>query len=930
LQANLKPLLTMRIPGLALSPAAGSPLSLLLLLAAAAPAAAQSTGRIVGRVIDGEKGTPIAGVVLEVVGTELRGQSAIDGRYTLASVPAGSVAVRARYIGYQPKVVEGIVVPEGGAVSQDIALTTQIVELEEITVAAEAERGTVNRALEEQRFATAVVSAISSEQIAKSPDSDAGQAVQRVSGVTVQDGKYVFVRGLGERYTTTSLNGARIPSPEPEKKIVPLDLFPAGLLETITTSKTFTPDQPGDFSGAQVDLRTREFPARRTATASVGIGLTSGATGVDIVRAPRTGSEWLAFGGGERDMPALVREAGDLTGLTPAEVNQVTAAFRNSWSARRSPGQPNGSLGLSVGGEDPVLGLELGYLGSFTYGISQEMRDEEYRAQAQPQAGGRQTPFNEFAGATGRVTVLWGGMANLSTRLGTGTKITVNNAYNRSADNEATVLQGHSEEFATDLERTRLTFVERSVRSNQLAAEHLFGERHLVDWSVTSSGVTRDEPDRSDLAYTIGNGQPSLWFGAPRSANRTFSALDESSWNLTGNYRLLLGPVANPATIKVGGAWRSTSRDADSRSYDIINSTLSLTERTAPAEDIFDGQYALAGRLILQANANAGRYTADERITAGFGQVEIPFARRFRLIGGVRVERWNLDITTTDPFGVAVPVPAKRKTDVLPALALNIGLAENQTLRLSATQTVSRPEYREIAPIQSFDFGGFLITVGNAELQRARVRNLDARWEWYPRSGELVSVGVFGKFFNDPIERAIQPAAGQNIIKFINADRATNYGVEIELRKRLDFLGSAGSAFTLFSNTTLMHSEIEPGNVTAVSLTESNRPMVGQAPFVINAGLTWLSPEAAWSATVLYNVVGKRVIEAGATPLPDTYELERHVLDFSLQAPFILGATLKLDAKNLLDAPYRQQQGDVMRLRYKAGRSVGLGFRWAL
>ena len=164
-------------------------------------------------------------------------------------------------------------------------------------------------------------------------------------------------------------------------------------------------------------------------------------------------------------------------------------------------------------------------------------------------------------------------MLNLSTRIGTGTKVTVNNTFNRSADNEATVLRGHDEEFDTDLERTRLTFIERSVRSNQLAAEHLIGARHFLDWSVTSSGVTRDEPDRSDLAYTLTNGRPDLWFGAPRSANRTFSTLDETGWNLAGNYRLLLGPVANPATLKVGGAWRSTTRDADSRSYDIINAT---------------------------------------------------------------------------------------------------------------------------------------------------------------------------------------------------------------------------------------------------------------------------------------------------------------------------------------------------------------------
>ena len=315
-----------------------SAIAVFLVATVTQPGSAQGTGRVVGQVVDAEKGSPIAGAVLEAVGAGIQTQSGFDGRYTLTNVPSGPARIRARFIGYQAKVVEGVEVPEGGAVQQDIALTVQVVELEEITVAAAAERGTVNRALEEQRYAVNVVSSVTAEQISRSPDSDAGQAVQRVSGVTVQDGKYVFVRGLGERYTTTSLNGARIPSPEPEKKVVPLDLFPAGLLEGITTSKTFTPEQSGDFSGAQVNLKTREFPARRMGTLSVGIGLTTEATGVDLVRAPRTGREWLGYGGSVRQIPAVVREAGDLTTLTPAEVNQVTAAFRNSWSARRELG----------------------------------------------------------------------------------------------------------------------------------------------------------------------------------------------------------------------------------------------------------------------------------------------------------------------------------------------------------------------------------------------------------------------------------------------------------------------------------------------------------------------------------------------------------------------------------------------------------------
>ncbi|HXV91184.1 MAG TPA: carboxypeptidase regulatory-like domain-containing protein, partial [Gemmatimonadales bacterium] len=229
-----------------------------LLAGAAAPAASQSaTGRIVGRVIDAASGEPIPGARVVITAASIAGRTDMNGRYTLLNVPTGTHTVTVRSIGYAEKSVTGVAVTEGAVVPLDISLTVTAVEVAGIEVTAEVERGSVSRALEEQRAASNIVSSLSQEQIQRSPDSDAGQAVQRVSGVTVQDGRYVFVRGLGERYTTTSLNNTRIPSPEPERKVVPLDLFPAGLLQSITTSKTFTPDQPGDFTGAQVDLRTR-------------------------------------------------------------------------------------------------------------------------------------------------------------------------------------------------------------------------------------------------------------------------------------------------------------------------------------------------------------------------------------------------------------------------------------------------------------------------------------------------------------------------------------------------------------------------------------------------------------------------------------------------------------------------------------------------
>lgn len=902
-----------------------------LLFVFATTLSAQATGRIVGKVIDAEAGAPIAGAVLEVVGGTQRAQAAIDGRYTLTGVPVGPTSIRVRFIGFQSKVVAGIEVKADAAVQQDISLAAQAIELEEITVAAAEERGSVNRALDEQRSSTNMVSAISSEQIARSPDGDAGQAVQRVSGVSVQDGKYVYVRGLGERYTTASLNGSRLPSPEPEKKVVPLDLFPAGLLEGITTSKTFTPEQSGDFTGAAVNLKTKEFPSRRAITFSTSTGFNSSATGKAIPVAPTVGHEWLGSAGSARAIPTDLKAAGDLRGLSTPQVNGLIASMRDVWSGRRSDGNANGGFGMSIGGEDPIFGQRIGYLGSFSYGYNQEVRNEEYRALAT--TGG---PINEYSGATGRTSVLWGGMVNLSTRIGAHSKLSFDNLYTRTADNEAIALNGTYEEFSGlgDLAITRLTFTERTVRSHQLSGEHLLGERHFVDWRASVSSTRRYEPDRSDLVYQAsrdpetGEFTPTAWSDLRQSATRTYSDTQEDGYDLGLNYRLALGQLANPISVKVGGAYRHADRDSDSRAYDLRNFGLTDQELRQAPEEVFSEANALAGKLFLSANTNAGRYGATDHVAAGFAQVDVPLTSRLRLITGARVEQWQLDLNTIAVDGTAAPTVHRNITDILPAASLNYQLNENQQLRLSASQTVSRPEYRELSTVPSFDILGGLTVRGNESLERSLVQNYDARWEWYPNPGEAVSIGVFAKHFSAPIERVLVAETGASSLKYVNADGANNYGVELEVRKGLALISPSLANFTVFSNATLMHSRITPGNDSISALTNSSRPMYGQANYVVNAGLSWIDGTGRWSATALYNVVGRRISQTGQQPLDDAYDEARHVVDASLQLPLFNQLTMRLDGKNLLNAPYRMTQGNVLRQRYKTGRIFGVGLSW--
>src|SRR5262245_33733776 len=283
------------------------------------------TGRVVGRVIDATSGQGITDAGVSIVGTTLGTHSGVDGRFQITGIPAGTVTIQVRRIGFAPKEVTGLLIAGGQTLEQNVSLSAAAARVAAQVVTASAERGTVNESLDQQRTAVGVVNAITAEQISKSPDGDAAQAVKRVSGVTVQDGKYIFVRGLGERYTTSSLNGARVPSPEPEKRVVPLDLFPAGLLQTITTSKTFTPDQQGDFSGALVDIKTKEFPAERTGALQIGSGYATGATGANLLSATSVGGEGFAMVNHGRDLPAIIRRVGNFQGLNlqQSEVNTL-------------------------------------------------------------------------------------------------------------------------------------------------------------------------------------------------------------------------------------------------------------------------------------------------------------------------------------------------------------------------------------------------------------------------------------------------------------------------------------------------------------------------------------------------------------------------------------------------------------------------------
>lgn len=864
---------------------------------------------------------------VQIVGTTRGVQTGLDGRFRLANVPAGTVTIQVRRLGYQPKTITGLYLEPGRTLEQPVALDQSTVTLSTVVSTAEAERGTVRAALDEQRTATAIVSSIGSEQISRSPDSDAAQALQRVSGITLQDGKYLNVRGLDPRYTTASLNGARLPSPEPERKVVPFDIFPANLLQTVTTSKTFTPDQPGDFSGGSVNLRTREAPFVSQRSYSLSIGGNTAVAGKSLLSAPSTGMEWLGFGGGERQLPGVVAGAGRFDRpYTQSEYNRFVSAFRNTWSARRTTGRPATSASVSVGGVAPFGPREVGYVGAFSYSYGQEVRADEVRAFAIPNSAGGTDIVDRYTGSTGRETALWGGVFNLSSLVGTRNRLTLDNTFTRSAENEARYEEGIDENSGFPWQVTRLRYIQRAVVSSRLGGEHELTDRQRLQWSVTGSRIARAEPDRSELVYARddANAAPFL-FGAAEAAVRTFVDLSEYNVNSTLDHQVRFGAdVEN--LIKVGVLGRYTNRDSRLDAYS-LQPSLPRADRERLAEEIFGSLFTGPADSVFRVASlgQAGSYTAEDGVGAAYAMAEYQLTHRIRLIGGGRFEVQRLQVKAEPAIGSPETV-TRTYYDVLPAGALNMALTERQILRLSGSQTLARPEYREIAGISNRDINGEVF-VGNPNLRRSLIQNADLRWEMYPSSGEVVSVAVFGKRFSRPIERVYRGTSGTRVTTFENATSAMNIGAELEVRKGLGWLAESLRPFTGFTNVTVMHSDIDIGSVTGGSV-DSKRAMVGQAPYVVNAGLTYGSRDGRVAVTTLYNVIGRRIFAASLLPLPSVYEEERHVVDFSLRFPLARGLSGKIDAKNLLDAPYEVTQGTVQREFYRAGRSFTLGLSW--
>jgi outer membrane receptor protein involved in Fe transport len=909
---------------------------------------AQGNGFVTGIIVDKATAEPLIEAGIEVVGAGKKTFTDIDGKYRL-ELPEGTYEVRAFYPQYQGQRIQNVVVKAGKGTQLDLTLSQKAEqEIEVVEVVVEPDRASEATQLLIRKKAAAVTDNVSAEVIAKQPDSDVAAIVERAPGVTVVDDKFVYIRGLGERYTSSSLNDTALPSTQTEKKVVPLDLFSADVLESVNVIKSYTPDLPGEFTAGLVQITTKDYPEAFEMKLSASVKYNSETTGEDIETYDGGDTDWLGFDDGTRELPDEV-PGKKVLGLPPEEQAKIGRSFPNIWNTETETAPPSYGGNFHVGNKYS----KFGFVFDLTYDADYQRKEEKYYVYTPPESGMQVRKNLDFTYS--EETYNWSGILNMGYELSPTDKISFKNLYTRKAQDQVRTFGGYFHENRVEevneenTRGTRLYWTEEGIYSGQLTGDHYFKGLPLltsnqeisstITWRLGYGKSTLDEPDLREYLYVLNQNTLEFEFYPSGSSGlRTFTEIDEDMYDSGFDWELDLTPlIRHPLKAKFGPAYSFRDRDFEHRRFNYFGSYAGI-DRTQDLESILSPENIRPGRIALEESTRfTDSYEADHQIIAGYIMADTSqfFFKNLRFIGGLRVEDSEQTLEGADPEVTTEFKPLtveNKETDFFPSASLIYGMTKDMNLRLNFSKTVNRPEFREIAPYLFTDFSAGVDTVGNPDLERALIMSYDLRWEWFLSSEELLSVSVFYKDIEDPIERIRFPTANDNYqSSFQNSEKAENYGFEIEVRKNLGFIHAFFSPFSLFTNYTYVDSEvtIKDEGFRTYSLTSKKRPLQGQSDHAGNIILEYNLKKSDLIVRLLYNYVGERISDVGVGGRDDIIEEASNWLDIILIKRFGNWG-VKLAAKNLLDEEILYTQGGKTQQRYKEGISVGFSISYGI
>ncbi len=901
----------------------------------------QGEGAIAVQVISAETQKPLKDVQVFLSGSTQKLRTDEQGRVT-ATVPAGSYSISLLHSAYSSQTQDNVKITDEKTTELSFKLTPAGVELAEYVVLEPHLAGTVASVIEEQRAATSVSTVLGAEQFSRAGDGDAASALRRASGLTLVGGQFIFIRGLGERFSTTLVNGAAVPSPDPTRRVVPLDLFPTNILESVLVQKTYSPDRPAEFAGGTVELRTRGIPDAFFFNLNLQTGINDNTTFRDGLTYKGGTTDFTSYDDGARALPDSLANAtqnGNLqpasvfnpNGVTPEQLEGLGEDLSGVWDVNRNKQGPDTGFQASMGDSFSFGDFRLGYIAAA--GWKQEFRRQNEINREFASARLIETQDLDVQRSLREVAVT--GYAATELEYKDTHRLFAKTMFLRQSIDEARISQGFVDAETTEVRRTRLRFFSNQLLTNQFGGEHRFDwlRDFSINWLYTDATANRDEPKTRDYRYDASPATGNYIFSQRADSNVTTYAdlIDkDQSWRVDGKLPLQLAPN-HKLTLSSGFITQTKSRDASAQRFSYFRfgpdaSNTAITSQSS-VESILLPQYiGTTGFQLRDVTRKSDQYTASQNLLAYYGKLDLLSYDRVNVTGGLR---WEDNDQKVNTFLRNQPTTARlNRIDMLPSVVTTFFLTDKQQLRAGFSQTLSRPDFRELSSAPFFDMNTNQETVGNPLLKQTAITNWDLRWEYYLSPTENIFAGFFWKDLTNPIELVAQPGTGA-LNTYQNADKASVYGFELEVLKKLDFVHPQLRNFYVGGNYTWSQSNVKLTAQNLIAQTTNDRPLQGHSEHIVNFQIGYDNPKWKTQATLLYNVASERIMAAGVLSAPDKYEQPFQQLDFVVSQNLYKGLSTQISMQNLLDDDVRIMQGDEISRQFRRGRFFNLSVRLA-
>ncbi|WP_298353015.1 TonB-dependent receptor [uncultured Dokdonia sp.] len=885
------------------------------------------TGTIAGTVNDGQLNDILPFANILVQGTTKGTTSDFDGKYTL-DVEPGTYVIEFSFVGYTTQQISEVVVKEGSTTVLDVTLSGA--SLDEVVITTTARKNTEQSVLNLQRKSVQLLDGLSLESIKKSGASNVASAVRNVPGVSVQGGKYVYVRGLGDRYTKTILNGVDVPGLDPDRNTLQLDIFPSSLLENIIVVKSSTADQPADFTGGVVDIVTKDIPNGKQSSASIGLGYNPDFHfNSNYITNESSGTDFLGFDDGLRSNPFNENQEFNFPTTTPNTAEFLAGRLNPTLAAARENSGADMSLSFTTGNSYDVGDNKLGFLASVSYKNETTYYDDyvdgqRFRKDTDPSIFELNTDRTQ-QGERGENNVLISALGGLSYKTDR-SKYRFNVLHIQNGESGASLLtQTNRIDNSNTVKKDVLIYTERALTNLFFSGKHTNEDASwTTEWKLSPTFSNVDDKDFRSTPFLINEDSGDFIISPSESgdASRFFRELDEinvaSKLDLTRKHQLF----EKDAKLKFGGAFTYKQRDFATIRFSTPFRNFDSTLLNGDPNAIL-GQYAYSatddsGFFVRKDSNENDSFDSNMNIAALYASEEFRPSSWFTAIVGLRAEKFDLIYSGQNQNGqIFDGEKILDKFDFYPSANLIFDMNEEgaQKLRASFARTTARPSFKEASNAQIFDPINSLLFIGNINLQPSYINNFDLRYEIYGEEekkfglGDFVALSGFYKEFKDPIELTfIKEATGQ--ITPRNLGDAEVYGIELEVRKSLDIIGLDN--FSLNVNTSIIESN-ETYNADELIFRENllregeslgdGRVLQGQSPYLLNAGIAFESKETGWKSGLFYNVQGKTLQIVASEEVPDVYTLPFNDLKFNLSKSFgeDQNQTITFKAGNLLN-----------------------------